>query len=317
MHPAVNVLSILFSILVPQKMWYSNSQPLTVTLQSDKTAMLDMTEFSGSPIAAAESAVVEPGASVNVRKMFPSTGIPGTYILYARPKDATPISSGMPTDFYGTPLVIETIANPSVQATMPMVIHVVPMQYVVLSTALGQMTAMFYYDAAPHTCDSFLQLASEGYFNGLKFHRIVPGFVIQGGDPTGSGMGTPGFHIEAEFNDKPHLEGVLSMARMADPNEDPSAGIAPRPQFANSAGSQFFICLNYKRTAALDHKYTAFGRVVQGMDVVKKIGSGTVADSDAGTPGLAQVINKMEVFPVTADNNPYASTATTVPSAAK
>jgi peptidyl-prolyl cis-trans isomerase B (cyclophilin B) len=322
MHPAVSMLSILFSVLVPQKMWYANSQPLNFTVQSDQPTMLDMTDFSGAPISASGSSDVDAGQTVNLRKMFPSTGLPGTYLLYARPRGSAPIAGGMPKDFLGTPVVIETIANPRTDIAAPMVIHVVPLQYAVFSTALGKATAVFYYDVAPHTDDVFLELASQGYFNGLMFHRIVPGFVVQGGDPSNTGTGTPGFHIEAEFNDKPHLEGVLSMARMGDPNEDASMGVGPRPEFANSAGSQFFICLDYRRTVKLNHVYTAFGRVVEGMDVIQKIAKSPVLDKEAGTPGLPQMINKVEVFPVSADNNPYAivpaaAEPTTAPSAGK
>ncbi|MFM7055876.1 MAG: peptidylprolyl isomerase [Planctomycetota bacterium] len=113
-------------------------------------------------------------------------------------------------------------------------------------------------DAAPGHCANLIGLARIGFYNGIIFHRVIKGFMIQGGCPAGTGTGGPGYTIRAEFNEIPHVAGVLSMARTNDPN---------------SAGSQFFICLgthNY-----LDRQYTAFGRTADqaSLDVVKKIGS--------------------------------------------
>jgi cyclophilin family peptidyl-prolyl cis-trans isomerase len=167
-----------------------------------------------------------------------------------------------------------------------------PLQYEVMTTDAGAMTMAFYYDVAPNTVDSFLRLSSEGYYDGLTFHRIVPGFVIQGGDPEGTGTGGPGFSVGAEFNDHPHVEGVLSMARASDPN---------------SAGSQFFVCLDYAQTKHLDGQYTAFGKVTSGMDAAKKIAGTPLADQENGKPAATQSIQKAEVFPVTHDHNPYAA----------
>jgi peptidyl-prolyl cis-trans isomerase B (cyclophilin B) len=150
----------------------------------------------------------------------------------------------------------------------------------------------FYYDVAPNTVDSFLRLSSEGYYDGLTFHRILPGFVIQGGDPKGDGSGGPGFSVGAEFNPQLHTEGVLSMARAEDPN---------------SAGSQFFVCLDYAQTKHLDGKYTAYGKVVDGLAAVKAIASTPLADAESGKPVTPPLINKAEVFPVTHDHNPYAA----------
>ena len=106
-------------------------------------------------------------------------------------------------------------------------------------------------DVAPETVNSFIFLARDGYYDGVTFHRIIKGFMAQGGDPTGSGSGGPGYTLPAEFNDTKHERGVVSMARTADPN---------------SAGSQFFIM--YEHAPHLDGQYTAFGRVTFGMDVV-------------------------------------------------
>ncbi|MGD0141422.1 MAG: peptidylprolyl isomerase [Tepidisphaeraceae bacterium] len=291
---AVSLFSILFSVLVPQKIWYAPSQPLNVTIQSDKDVTLELTDFMGRVIAAKGSAEVVAKATVDLKTLFPDTASPGTYVLYAAAKGSGFSPAGPPKDFLGTPLVIEVLANKDQDAASTMITHVVPLQYVTMQTDSGPLTEVFYYDAAPHTVDGFLQLASGGYYDGLVFHRIIPGFVIQGGDPLGSeparaGTGGPGYMVGAEFNDHPHVEGVLSMARANDPN---------------SAGSQFFICLDYAHTQQLDHKYTAFGRVVAGMDAVKKIAS-VKTDPSNDRPEHPPVITKVDVLPVTAKDDPY------------
>ena len=143
----------------------------------------------------------------------------------------------------------------------------------VLKTTDGEMVAEFWPDVAPKTVENFKKLAREGFYDGTAFHRIMRGFMIQGGDPltkdpskeSSYGTGGPGYKIPAEFNDRPHLRGVLSMARSADPN---------------SAGSQFFICLG--TVSQLDHKYTAFGKVIKGLDVLDKIGATPVGRGPSG-----------------------------------
>ena len=133
----------------------------------------------------------------------------------------------------------------------------------VLTTPLGDIEIEFLPDKAPRHVKNFLDLARKGFYDGTTFHRVIPGFMIQGGDPNtrdpkGSrgqhGTGGPGYTIKAEFNDTSHKRGIVSMARAQDPN---------------SAGSQFFIVV--KDSNFLDGNYTAFGQVVRGMDVADKI----------------------------------------------
>jgi cyclophilin family peptidyl-prolyl cis-trans isomerase len=112
---------------------------------------------------------------------------------------------------------------------------------------------------APVTVNSFVFLAREGFFNGLTFHRMEPGFVIQGGDPRGDGTGGPGYNLPAEFNPTKHITGTLAMARSSDPN---------------SAGCQFYVTL--AAASFLDNQYTVFGQIVSGMDVALKIARGDV-----------------------------------------
>ena len=129
---------------------------------------------------------------------------------------------------------------------------------VTISTSSGDMVAELWNDVAPKHVENFLKLGREGFYDHLSFHRIIPGFVVQGGCPRGDGTGGPGYTIDAEFNDREHVPGTLSMARTNDPN---------------SAGSQFFICLTREHCQHLDGKYTAFGQIVEGMDVVEKLGA--------------------------------------------
>src|SRR5205085_8570237 len=192
-------------------------------------------------------------------------------------------------DFVGTPLVIQVRTDKRRGAPPdPMVARVVPLCCAVIHTGRGDMSVAFYYDVAPNTVQNFLSLAHDGFYDGLKFHRVVPGFVIQGGDPKNDGTGGPGYNIDAEFNDRQHVEGVLSMARQGDPIE--GQGALPRSEAANSAGSQFFICLDYAATKQLDRRYTAFGRVMDGLDVVQKIGATPVGGPHNDTPATSQPI---------------------------
>lgn len=129
----------------------------------------------------------------------------------------------------------------------------------VISTDKGDIKVELWNDVAPSHVSNFLKLADDGFYDGVIFHRVIPDFVIQGGCPQGNGMGGPGYTIDAEFNDRNHDKGVLSMARSNDPN---------------SAGSQFFICLGRQHCQHLDGQYTAFGKVIDGIDVVDKIAAG-------------------------------------------
>lgn len=140
-----------------------------------------------------------------------------------------------------------------------------------LKTNQGTILLQLLPDVAPGHCSNLIGLTKIGYYNGVVFHRIISGFMIQGGCPLGTGTGGPGYTIRAEFNKTPHVAGVLSMARTNDPN---------------SAGSQFFICLGTH--AYLDNQYTAFGRAADAasMEVVKKIGN---VQTDRGDKPLQAV----------------------------
>jgi len=146
----------------------------------------------------------------------------------------------------------------------------------------GIMKAELYPSVAPNTVNNFISLVSKGFYDGLIFHRVIPGFMIQGGDPKGSGMGGPGYCIKGEFtmnrfqNDLKHERGVLSMARTMAPN---------------SAGSQFFIM--HENSPHLDRQYAAFGMIIEGIEVVDKIASVRTDYNDK--PRIPQVMKKVTV----------------------
>ena len=144
-----------------------------------------------------------------------------------------------------------------------------PYPRAIISTDQGDMTVELWDDVAPLHVANFLKLADSGFYNNLIFHRIIPEFVIQGGCPQGTGTGGPGWTVKAEFNKRAHQPGTLSMARSSHPD---------------SAGSQFFICLTREHCKHLDNQYTGFGQVVEGMDVVKKLGATPVKGDRPITP---------------------------------
>ena len=161
-----------------------------------------------------------------------------------------------------------TVTDPNLQATA------------VLETSLGSMTLEFFPDKAPGHVKNFLELAEKGFYDGTVFHRVIKGFMIQGGCPLGTGTGGPGYQIKAEFNDVHHARGVLSMARSSNPN---------------SAGSQFFIC--HGDAGFLDRQYTAFGRLIDGEATLDKIaGAPTKAGGEGSSPQSPVKIQRVTVI---------------------
>ncbi|MGA7616841.1 MAG: peptidylprolyl isomerase [Thermoanaerobaculia bacterium] len=182
---------------------------------------------------------------------------------------ASEATASNPTDV-ATPATAEKKENKPVEK---------PLSYyedkvAVLHTTDGDITIRFFPQVAPNHVRNFIDLSERGFYNATKFHRIVPGFMIQGGDPntvsndrSAWGTGGSGKNVKAEFNDIPHRRGIVSMARSSNPD---------------SASSQFFICVADARF--LDHKYTAFGEVTSGMDVADKIVSGPARNEMALEP---------------------------------
>jgi cyclophilin family peptidyl-prolyl cis-trans isomerase len=157
----------------------------------------------------------------------------------------------------------------------------------ILQTSEGRIALAFFPDKAPNHVKNFKDLVRKGFYDGTRFHRVIPGFMVQGGDPNSRdlalsdrwGTGDPGYKIDAEFNDTKHTRGVLSMARSANPD---------------SAGSQFFIM--HKDAPHLDGQYSAFGIVVEGMDVVDKIvAKPTTGSNGSAVPATAAQIEKASI----------------------
>ncbi len=172
-----------------------------------------------------------------------------------------------------------------VEAAMEKVAEAAPPEIAVITvTDFGVIRVRFFEDKAPNHVKNFKKLSRNGFYDGTTFHRVIPKFMIQAGDPlskddnpNNDGMGGPGYKIDAEFNDTPHKRGVLSMARSKDPD---------------SAGSQFFICVADARF--LDGQYTAFGKVISGMDVADKI---VAVQRKADRPLSNVVIESIEIVP--------------------
>jgi len=304
MHIALLPILAVFSALTPARQWVPPTQPIVINVKVQEPSKLVLTDFAGKEIAPKDANLLSVSGekSVNLKDAYKEVSKGGTYVLFVVPQNK-------PTaQFTGTPLVIDGRSdNRKGAGGEVMVTKIDPLEYAVMTTEQGTMSMAMYYDVAPISVSSFLYLSRTGYYDGLTFHRIIPDFVIQGGDPMGTGTGGPGYNVQAEFNDRKHEPGVLSMARQGDPME--RSGAAPRCEFANSAGSQFFVCLNYQNTQSLDGKYTAFGKVIDGMDTVKKIASVPLATTSRGQsdkPANPPVIQKVEVKPVTAAENPYA-----------
>jgi peptidyl-prolyl cis-trans isomerase B (cyclophilin B) len=161
----------------------------------------------------------------------------------------------------------------------------------VFKTSEGEVVAEFWTDVAPNTVENFKKLARQGFYDGTAFHRIIKGFMAQGGDPLTKdpskesrwGTGDPGYKIKAEFNKKPHERGVLSMARSSDPD---------------SAGSQFFLC--FGKVSQLDGQYTAFGKIIKGDDVLDKLANVQVTMSNSGEkskPVSRVVLESVKIVP--------------------
>ena len=210
------------------------------------------------------------------------------------------------------PLVIETLFNPgrgpkdlervkaridllspdekktALASYAPAATHMELAEYALITTDKGAIKAKFAYDAAPHSIDNFVSLARQGFYDASAFHRIISGFMIQGGDAyanmDGAGMGGPGYEVMHEFSDKKHLRGVLSMARSQD---------------IDSAGSQFFIM--HGPNANLDGQYSAFGDVFEGLDVVDAIALTPAEAGSGAVKGAKPKIVSIKILPATAE----------------
>ncbi len=154
------------------------------------------------------------------------------------------------------------MASPPKAADLPTYAERARRSQIRVVTEHGDIVFALFTDDAPMHSAAFMKLADDGFYDGLSFHRVEPGFVVQGGDPRGDGTGGPGYRLKAEFNERPHLRGAVAMARASDPD---------------SAGSQFYICLDDARF--LDGQYTVFGQMTEGFETLDAIRRGSVMKS--------------------------------------
>ena len=167
-----------------------------------------------------------------------------------------------------------------------------PAEQAIIKTTYGDMTIAFWPDVAPKTVENFKKLAREGFYNGTAFHRIIKGFMVQGGCPNTKageggmpGTGGPGWQVKAEFNSKSHVRGVISMARSSNPD---------------SAGSQFFLV--HGDAKFLDRQYTAFGEIIAGDDVLEKLANVPTKSGGGGeksTPIERVALESVKIVPAT------------------
>jgi peptidyl-prolyl cis-trans isomerase B (cyclophilin B) len=261
MQMAAVILSLI--LLQPARLYFQRGQPIPVRIDTQAMAQLAHVD-AASPLVLLllggdgrlyGKAALQPGVKeVDLASLFGK-------------KDGRPFSLWDGHTYFiqlqaagqavGSPLVVAPLKQPGHVQDEPDALRIYPEQLVEMRTTLGSIFIRLDPEAAPHTTQVFSDLVAGGFYTRLLFHRVVPGFVIQGGDPAGNGSGGPGFFTDLEPSTKPHQRGTVSMARQGN-------GV-------NTAGSQFFICLSRQGCAALDQHYTAFGDVVAGMATVDRI----------------------------------------------
>jgi peptidyl-prolyl cis-trans isomerase B (cyclophilin B) len=260
-----------------------------------EVAGLEVYTFDGKKLERKGEPAVKGDGSVDISAAYPEVKKAGTYVVVW--KDAMP-------------LVIETLRSPApwgalmdetrvskdqratyikrMETEDPVVTHIVPLEYGVITTDRGVIKVKFAYDVAPRTVDNFISLAKQKFYDGTVFHRVISGFMIQGGDALGTtadraGTGGPGYQVDAEFSNKAHERGTLSMAR---------SGI-------DTAGSQFFIV--HQKSAHLDGSYTAFGDAISGLEVVDEIAKTPSEKGSGAVKGVKPKIESLRILPGTAE----------------
>lgn len=272
---------IALTLLAPARLYYQPDQPVPIHIAED-AAKLNVQEIGLALLDAdgnvQASASIEPGQKTfDLAAKLPQIWDGKLHYVQTLDGDGKAV---------GSALVVVPLWPPDPrmrgQFDKPFGLRIYVEQLAVLHTSEGDITARFSPEAAPNTVRSFMHLVEGGLYTNVTVHRIVPDFVIQGGDPTGTGMGGPGYWIDLESSAKPHDAGTLSMARSS----------------ANdTAGSQFFICLSRQGCRSLDGKYAAFGDVIKGMNVVRKIAATPLADKRSGKPVKAPRIISAKLVP--------------------
>lgn len=275
---SVKILSLAVALLQPGRMYFQQDHPVPVTVDRAAVAQL-VPAKKGAPLKLVMlSGAGRVEASVELGENQPQADLAMAFTGQASPGPHTGLWDGN-THYIqlvagdipiGSPLVVIPLADPVRRGRgKPDALRIVIERQVVMRTDFGKIQLSLDHEVAPNTAMHFEHLVAGGFYTNVIFHRVVPGFVIQSGDPTGRGSGGPGYLIDLEVSGKPHVRGTLSMARRGQPD---------------TAGSQFFICLTREGCKSLDGKYAAFGVVVEGMAVVDKIAAAPIADRRNGRP---------------------------------
>ena len=280
--------------IAPEYAYNGVGRPFMVTIKG--RGRLEVRLVAGGAAEPVESVSVKPGAR-DLARLFPTLWTARrSAVLYAQL-----VEDGRPK---GPALVLRPLTNPPLSVLKPdktvefqkdedqeyAGVQAWVDQDLVLDTTLGTMRFRLRPDCAPNTVRTIMELVRGGYYRDVVFHRVVPTsrgfpFVVQGGDPAGTGSGGPGFAYALEDSPLPHDFGVLSIARSTDPNTN---------------GSQFFVCLSREGTARLDHKYASFGQLIEGADVVRRIAAVPTGKDDRPTD--PPVIRRARLV----DASPYA-----------
>ncbi|MHC4975222.1 MAG: peptidylprolyl isomerase [Planctomycetota bacterium] len=276
--------------LVPDREFYgvNRSIPMSVSLpEGGEAASIEIALFAPESDTPLESASAELGG-VDLSTLFPilwTRSVPS--LLYAQlVADGEPVGSAVVLQ----PMLTvrrarangRTINWPGAGPSVYSGIRAYPEVHLVFETTQGEVEFSLRPDHAPNTCTEITSLVEKGFYTDIQMHRIMPGFVVQFGDPTGKGSGGPGFQFDLEPSTLPHDFGVLSMARTNDPDTN---------------GSQLFICLTRQRTASLDGSYTAFGTAIRGADVIEALGRTELSDQRTGAPIEPPVVTSAHTVP--------------------
>ncbi len=279
----VQLVAVVLVLLQPQRVYFQPDQPIPVAID---TALFAQSAAPGETKLALLSPTGKlrlmvpfdaSAESVDLNKIFPGEdGIWDGRVHYVQA-----LSGGEPI---GSPLVVVPLLQPHrARVRDPDALRIEVEHNAVLHTDQGDITIRLLPQYAPNTADHFATLVERGFYTHIPFHRILPGFVIQGGDPTGTGQGGPGYQIDLEPSPAQHSKGIVSMARQG--------------HDVNTGGSQFFICLSRDQCRGLDGQYAVFGEVVDGLDAVDKIAAVELADPTAGRPAEPPRILSAELIP--------------------
>ncbi len=261
----LKAMALVMVLLNPTKQYYQAGQDVTVRLDAQAitklpegldTQPLKALLLSPSGAIMASAPLDRKQEALDLMALFSGKSNPMADLFDGRVRYVQLVAGETPV---GTALVILPIRTPGRSSAGA--VRVEPEQVGVFHTELGDITIRMDYEAAPNTCQTIARLIGDGFYKDTTFHRIVPGYLVQAGDPTGTSTGSPGFSIRFEPSDKRHTRGTVGLARYQDPN---------------SGSSQFYICLGGEQLSSMDGKFTAFADVLTGIGVVEKIAAGQI-----------------------------------------